>query len=58
MCSTQGEWVVNDSKENKELECPLRNDGETLQRPCVTVTQEGCDSSTEIKNDKWAKHMW
>ena len=34
------------------MECPLQNDGEALQGPFVTVTQEEWDSSTEIVNDK------
>ena len=30
---------------------------ETLQRPCVSVTQGEWDSFTEIMNDKWTKNV-
>ena len=39
-------------KGNSKVECPLRKDEETLQGPCVTVTQETLDSSTDRRNEK------
>ena len=32
--------VLNDSKGNSQVESPLRNDGETLQRPWVTQSHK------------------
>ena len=52
------EEVINDSNGNKKVECSLRKDGEPLQRPCVTVTQEEWDSSIKIMNNKWIKIIW
>ena len=34
------EWVINESNGNNKLECLLRNNAETLQGLCVTVTKE------------------
>ena len=43
---------------NIKVECPLWNDGETLQGPCVTVTQEEWDTLDEKMNDKRTKKLW
>ena len=55
MCSTQRNNESGSSLTHKKqktgVACPLRNDGETLKRLCVTVTQEW-DSSTKIMNKK------
>lgn len=32
-------WVNNNPKRTNKMECPLRNNGKTLQGRCVTVTQ-------------------
>ena len=40
------------------MECALRNDVETLKGPCVKVTHEEGDNSSEIMNDKWTKNVW
>ena len=33
-------WVIIDSNKNNKVECHFRDNGETLQGPCMTVTQE------------------
>lgn len=38
------------SKENSKVESTLGKNGEVLQRPCVTITQEKWNSCTE-KNE-------
>ena len=40
------------------MECPLRNDKETLQGPSVTFTQKEWHCSTEIMNDERTKNVW
>ena len=45
----------NNSKGNSKVECPLRNDGETLQGACVTVKQEERGGSSKRMNRKKGK---
>ena len=40
------------------MECPLRNDKETLQEPSVTFIQKEWHCSTEIMNDERTKNVW
>lgn len=57
MCSTQGNNENRSSiiRKKKVKWMSTAKQWETLQRPCVSVTQEEWDSFTEIMNDKWTK---
>ena len=51
------EWVNNDSKESIKVECPLEDNGKTLQESCVTVTPEEWENSIEKATEIYQK-MW
>ena len=49
------EWVNHDSKESIKVECPLEDNGKTLQESCVTVTPEEWENSIEKATEIYQK---